>query len=180
MPIRTVDPKVLHRWVNEGGATLIDVREPVEYRGENIPGAMLVPLATVSKETMPDHAGKKLVVHCQSGKRAEAVAKKLLEQNPDLEIYNLEGGIAAWKNAGLATNKAGGFFLPLDRQVQLAIGLCVLTGSLLGYYATPAFFMLSGFFGLGLMFAGITGWCGLAMLMARMPWNRMSGPTCKP
>lgn len=171
MAVKNVEPKTLSRWLDDGGATLVDVREPSEHKAQSIPGAHLLPLGNVTGAALPEHTGKKLVVHCQSGKRATAAAEKLLKENPDLDIYNLEGGIAAWKQAGYKVNGAGGF-LPLDRQVQLSIGLCVLTGSVLGYYVNPAFFLLSGFFGAGLIFAGLSGHCGLAMLMAKMPWNK--------
>ena len=90
------------------------------------------------------------------------------------EVYNLEGGIAAWAQAGYHVESSGHFFLPLDRQVQLTIGLCVLVGSILAYTVSPIFLFLTGFFGLGLTFAGLTGFCGLALLMARMPWNQDS------
>ncbi|MDE3017245.1 MAG: rhodanese-like domain-containing protein [Pseudomonadota bacterium] len=171
MAIQNVKPEVLSRWLDDGGAALIDVREPSEHKAASIPGAHLLPLGNVTSTVLPDHAGKKLVVHCQSGGRSAQAAEKLLKENPNLEIHNLEGGIGAWKEAGYKVNGAGGF-LPLDRQVQLTVGLCVLIGSLLAYYVSPAFLLFTGFFGLGLTFAGITGHCGLAMLMAKMPWNK--------
>lgn len=120
---------------------------------------------------MPEYKGKKLVVHYQSGTRSTKAAEKLLKENPELEIYNLEGGIAAWHEAGYEINGSGRF-LPLGRQIQLAIGIAVLTGTLLGYNFSSSFLLIPGFFGLGLIFAGLTGYCGLAMLMARMPWNK--------
>lgn len=172
MPIKTVDVAILKRWIDKGEAIVVDVREPAEHAAENIAGATLVPLATVSKKTLPDTKGKKLVVHCRSGKRGTSACEKLLAEDPDLEIYNLEGGISAWAGAGHAVETSGKFFLPLDRQVQLTIGLFVLAGSFLAYYVNPLFTILTGFFGAGLTFAGATGYCGLAMLMARMPWNQ--------
>jgi len=171
MAIQNVKPEALSRWLDDGGATLVDVREPSEHKSESIPGAHLLPLANVTGAALPGHQGKKLVVHCQSGKRSTAAAEKLLKENPNLEIHNLEGGIGAWKEAGYKVNGAGGF-LPLDRQVQMAAGLCILAGSALGYYVNPAFLLLTGFFGAGLTFAGLTGHCGMAALLAKMPWNK--------
>lgn len=72
----------------------------------------------------------------------------------------------------MPVKKSGSFFLPLDRQVQLTIGIGVLLGSVFGYFLSAGFFILSGFFGLGLIVAGMTGFCGLAKLMAYMPWNK--------
>lgn len=172
MAIRTVDAHTLKSWLDKGETVLLDVREPAEHNAQSIPGATLTPLAGVSRKILPDIAGKKLVIHCQAGRRGSSACEKLLMEDPNLEIYNLEGGIAAWKQAGYSINSSGKFFLPLDRQVQLTIGLCVLIGSILGYAVSEKFFLLTGFFGLGLTFAGLTGFCGLALLMAKMPWNQ--------
>ncbi len=51
-------------------------------------------------------------------------------------------------------------------------GVATLIGVLLGWFVAPAWFGLSAFVGAGLMFAGISGWCGMATLLQAMPWNR--------
>lgn len=175
MTLHTVDAATLKRWMDNGEAIVVDVREPAEHAAESIAGATLLPLSGVSKSSLPPVGGKKLVIHCRSGKRGGNACEKLLGEDPNLDIYNLEGGISAWSQAGYAVQTSGRFFLPLDRQVQLTIGLGVLIGSLLAYYVSPLFFLLTGFFGAGLTFAGLTGFCGLAMVMAKMPWNQMPG-----
>lgn len=172
MAIKNIDAKTLKKWLDNKEAVVVDVREPAEHEAEKIAGANLVPLSTVSKSSLPQCANKKLVVHCRSGKRSQAACEKLLNEDPNLEIYNLEGGIAAWTAEGCEVKSSGKFFLPLDRQVQLAIGTSVLIGSLLGYFVDSKFFLLSGFFGAGLIFAGLSGYCGLAIFMAKMPWNK--------
>lgn len=175
MALKTIDAATLKQWLDAGEAVLVDVREPAEYAAESIAGAALMPLASVNKAALPSCAGKKLVIHCRKGARGGSACEKLLAEDPNLEIFNLEGGISAWTAAGYPVQCSGKFFLPLDRQVQLTIGLCVLTGSLLAYFVSPAFFLLTGFFGAGLTFAGLTGFCGLAIVMARMPWNQKAG-----
>jgi len=175
MPIKTVDAATLKSWIESGEAVVVDVREPAEHAAENISGATLVPLGGISKSKLPKTGGKKIVVHCRSGKRSTSACEKLLAEDPSLEIYNLEGGISAWASAGHAVKTSGKFFLPLDRQVQLTIGLGVLIGSLLAYFVNPLFTILTGFFGAGLTFAGASGHCGLAMVMAKMPWNQGCG-----
>jgi rhodanese-related sulfurtransferase len=172
MSIQSVDANTLKTWLDKSQAVLVDVREPAEHQAEYISAAALVPLSTVCLKALPSSTGKKLVLHCRSGKRSASACEKLLAENPNLDIYNLEGGIMAWASAGNPVKKSGSFFLPLDRQVQMTIGLCVLTGSILGYFVSPKFFLLTGFFGAGLTFAGLTGYCGLAMIMAKMPWNQ--------
>lgn len=174
MTLKTVDAKTLCNWLDTNKAVLVDVREPAEYAAENIHGAILLPLGSISKSALPPHAGKKLVIHCRKGGRGASACEKLLAEDPELEIYNLEGGIEAWNAACFLISSSGKFFLPLDRQVQLTIGIFLLLGSFLGYFATPLFFLLTGFFGAGLTFAGLTGFCGLAMLMAKMPWNQIA------
>lgn len=172
MTIKTVDAATLKRWMDSGEAVVVDVREPAEHAAENISGATLLPLGGIRKSDLPNSDGKKLVIHCRSGKRGASACEKLLAEDRDLEVYNLEGGISAWSAAGQQVASSGKFFLPLDRQVQLAIGLMLVGGSVLGYIFSPVWFLLTGLIGAGLTVAGLTGFCGLAMMMARMPWNQ--------
>jgi hypothetical protein len=51
----------------------------------------------------------------------------------------------------------------------------VLLGVALGTWVHLAFYGLSAFVGAGLVFAGITDWCGMAMVLAKMPWNQRGG-----
>jgi hypothetical protein len=129
-------------------------------------------LAQICKKILPEYKNKKLVMHCQLGGRSGNACQKLLSEDSNLEIYNLEGGISSWITQGNKIEKSGAFFLSLDRQVQLVIGVFVLLGSLLGYFINPIFCFLPAFFGAGLVFAGLSGFCGLALLMAKMPWNQ--------
>lgn len=176
MPMKTVDAATLKRWMKSGEAVVVDVREPVEHAAEKIQGATLVPLGTVTKSSVPCCDGKKLVIHCRSGKRSASACEKLLAEDPNLEVYNLEGGISAWAAAGHSVAASGKFFLPLDRQVQLTIGLLLITGSVLGAIFSPEWFLLTGTIGAGLTFAGLTGFCGLARVMSKMPWNQNAEP----
>ena len=88
------------------------------------------------------------------------------------EAFILEGGIEAWKAAGLDVAIDRRQPLELIRQVQIIAGALVLAGVLLGWLAHPGFFGLSAFVGAGLAFAGLTGWCGMAKALAFMPWNQ--------
>jgi rhodanese-related sulfurtransferase len=168
---KVVSPGALRAWLAAGKAVLVDVREPAEYASDHIEGSVLLPLGTLSRDALPDLQNHKLVIHCRKGGRGANACHKLLHEMPGIEIYNLEGGIEAWENAGFPVRRSGRKMLPLDRQVQLTIGLFVLAGSFLGYFRDPAYFLLSGFFGAGLTFAGLSGFCGLARLVALMPWN---------
>lgn len=172
--IHNVQPETLSQWLEADEAVLVDVREPAEYRAESIDHARNLPLSqvTIDDAHMPEHRHKKLVIHCQSGKRSMMACEKLKEQNAPYDIWNLQGGIIAWKASGLPVTVSGKNILPLDRQVQLTIGLMIVLGMILGHNVSYGWFILPLIAGLGLMNAGITGWCGLAKLIAKMPWNQ--------
>jgi rhodanese-related sulfurtransferase len=172
MAIKNVDATTLKQWIDCGEAVIVDVREPAENAAQSIPGATLLPLGKFHKNALPPSAGKKLVIHCHSGKRSMNACEKLLAEDPDFEVYNLEGGISAWSALGQPITSSGKFCLPLDRQVQLTIGLILVIGSLLAFIFSPAWLLLTGFIGAGLVFTGLTGFCGLAIVMAKMPWNQ--------
>lgn len=178
MAIKTVDAKTLKDWLKRDEAVLVDVREPSEHQANNIDCATLSPLSCFSTDKLPKTNGRKLVIHCHSGKRSMNICERIVAENPDVDVYNLEGGILAWNQCGEETTKTGKSCLPLDQQVQLTIGISLLVGSVLGFFLSPLFFLLTGLLGLGLTFAGLTGFCGLAMVMAKMPWNQCNS-TCK-
>ena len=100
MPIKTIDASTLKRWLDHKDVILIDVREPAEHEAERISGSTLIPLATLTSNQLPPMDGFKLVVHCRLGQRSLNACNKLLIESPFLDIYNLEGGIAAWSEQG--------------------------------------------------------------------------------
>lgn len=170
-------PPVELKSLLSSGCCLVDVREPVEHAEANIAGARLIPLGQLEKRVAEIDRSGPVVVMCQSGKRgAEARAK--LAKLGLTDVRNLDGGIQAWKSAGLPVTESARKVLPLMRQVQITIGLGVLTGVVLSKLVDPNFIYLSAFFGAGLVFAGSTGWCGLAILMSKMPWNHVPGQSC--
>lgn len=157
-----------------GECCLIDVREPVEHAEMHIPAAKLIPLGQLEKRAQEIDRGVPVIVMCRGGKRgAEAMSQ--LKALGFTDVRNLEGGILAWKQAGLPLATSGKKILPLMQQVQLTIGLGVLTGAILSLTVHPYWAFLCAFFGAGLTMAGSTGWCGLAILLAKMPWNRVAG-----
>jgi rhodanese-related sulfurtransferase len=178
MSINTVKAKLVSDWLSDGQVILIDVREPSEHASESIANAVSLPLSQVSKDNLlnackGNMSTKKIVVYCRSGKRSANATEKLQSEDSSLELYNLEGGILAWKDAGLPVVSDDNIkVLPLDRQVQLAIGILVLVTSFLGWVVSGVFLLLTMFIGAGLIFAGLTGTCGLAMVLAKMPWNQ--------
>jgi rhodanese-related sulfurtransferase len=150
---------------------LIDVREEVEYREEHIEGAFLLPLSSFTKEKLPKLEGKKLVIYCKGGVRGGKACDMVQKMGIETEFFNLEGGITAWKQK-YDVIKGKKLILPLERQMQLVVGVGVLGFTLLGAFINPKFLILPAFFGAGLIFAGITGFCGMMRILALMPWNR--------
>jgi rhodanese-related sulfurtransferase len=170
--ITDVSPEMVASWMQAGDTLLVDVREDYEHGEERIDGALLRPLSSFDPDAVRRDAGSKRVVfHCRSGKRSADAAKRYGQAGET--TFHLTGGIEGWKAAGRpVVRPATGPRLPLMRQVQIVAGALVATGVGLGVTFSPWFLALSGFVGCGLMFAGITGWCGMAKLLAVMPWNR--------
>ncbi len=176
MPLQTISPATLKQWLDKQEAVLIDVREPAEHHSARLEQSTLIPLGKIDHTSLPVAKDRKLVIHCQKGARGRSACEKLLREYPELEVYNLEGGLEAWQAAGYEVASSGSKILPLDRQVQLTIGLLLLTFSLLGYLLSPTWFAATALIGAGLTLAGATGFCGLALLIARMPWNQKGTP----
>jgi rhodanese-related sulfurtransferase len=150
------------------GAVLIDVREPDEVARERIPAATHMPLSRLDTARID---GAQVIFTCRTGGRTGANAARLAGCVPG-QAYVLDGGLEAWKAAGLdvATNRKAP--IEIMRQVQMTAGGLILLGAALGVTVHPGFWGLSAFVGAGLFVAGATGFCGMARLMAVMPWNR--------
>lgn len=168
--MKTISPAAARKLVAEG-AVFVDIREADEHARERIPGARSAPLSAG-----PPQVGKSGVVifHCKTGSRTSVNASSLCAaaEGASCEAYMLEGGLQAWRAAGFPVSENRKAPLELMRQVQITAGGLALAGCILGFAVDPAFHAVSGFIGLGLLFAGVSGWCGMAKLLAVMPWNR--------
>jgi rhodanese-related sulfurtransferase len=148
---------------------VIDVRSAAEYCAGHIPGAMNVPLEEVEARLGDLSHGAKVVLVCLSGERSE-FCQRLIAGHREVAI--LTGGTDAWEIAGKPLVRSSRTRWSLERQVRLGAGLLILTGTLLGYAVNPGWLFLAAFVGAGLTFAGITNICGMASVLAKMPWNR--------
>lgn len=166
----TVSPQDLAEALKEG-ATLIDVRTPAEYRELHVQGAKNAPLDRLDPAQFKGHQGK-LYVICQKGGRGAKACDQLAAAGVD-DLCNVEGGTLACEGAGLPVTR-GKKSISLERQVRIAAGTLVVIGTALGAFVHPAWLGLSAFVGAGLVFAGVTDTCGMAMVLARMPWNQVS------
>jgi len=170
--LQTIPPAAAARLLREGSATLVDIREPDEHARERIPGAQNLPLSQLEEAELALQGGKPVLFHCRSSARTQGNAARLAAKAGLVEAYVVEGGLEAWKHAGLPMAEDRRQPLELMRQVQIAAGSLVLLGVVLGVVVAPAFYTLSAFVGAGLVFAGTTGTCGLARVLRVMPWNR--------
>ncbi|MFM7676156.1 MAG: rhodanese-like domain-containing protein [Synechococcus sp.] len=166
-----ITPHALADQIAAQQVTVIDVREPMEYAGGHISGSRNVPLAQLLDDDLPRGP---LVLVCQSGNRSRQGVERLRQSGHPHPITDLEGGIPAWQQAGFPLRKLRNAPLPLMRQVQIAAGSLVLLGLILSATVAPAWIALPWFVGAGLTFAGISGFCGMARLLALMPWNRVT------
>lgn len=166
MALPLITPDEARRLIADGAA-LIDIRSPDEHARASIPGARNRPLDTLGRIAN----ASAVIYHCKTGMRTGSNADRL-EAAADCPAYLLEGGLDAWRAAGLPVAEDRKAPLEIMRQVQITAGSLVVLGVVLGLAVQPAFLGLAAFVGAGLVFAGTTGWCGMARLLAIMPWNR--------
>ena len=151
---------------------IIDVRESNEYKAEHILYAINIPLSKINYEEIKNNRnGEDIILYCQSGKRSLEAYNKVSSSFND-KIYNLSGGINNWKTSGYSISFYKKLF-PIDRQTQIIMGSLVLLGIILSVFVNNYWLILSGIISLGLINAGITGWCGLGLFIAKMPWNKV-------
>lgn len=151
---------------------LLDVRTAPEFQSAHIPQARLLPLDDIRPERLDQlHGGSPIYVICQSGMRARKAIEKLSRAGLR-ECVLVDGGMDAWTSAGLPVERGASKVLPLMRQVQLVIGISTAAGAILALTVDPLFVVIPLITGCGLTINGLTGFCGLALLMARLPWNR--------
>jgi rhodanese-related sulfurtransferase len=183
--VATISPPALADLRRKGEkVTLIDVRTPAEYGEVHVDFAHNIPLDRLDAQAVAAVAAHGPVYFvCKSGNRSQKACEKLLAEGID-HVVSVEGGTAACEAAGVPVVR-GKKAMSLERQVRIAAGAMVAIGAALAAFGPEAPVNwqaigagLAGFVGCGLVFAGITDTCGMAMLIARMPWNQASGGSC--
>jgi rhodanese-related sulfurtransferase len=176
----TTGPRALNDIIERGKRVhLIDVRTPAEYRAGHAAGAISIPLDQLTPDRIAQRLGDATAGHdspvyltCQSGLRAEQAAHRLMHAGID-NLYLVDGGTEAWSKADLPMQRCGNA-IALERQVQIAIGALLVLKVLFGFTIHELFFAAIPLIGAGLIVAGLTRWCGMARLIAMMPWNKGS------
>jgi len=163
------------------GALRVDVRTPGEFAREHPAGAINVPLGELSGDgsllrDLGGDVGPAVLLFCQTGQRARLAQAQI--GGAGRRVLVVEGGLEAWRGAGLPVVEGKGHGISLERQVRILAGTLALAGAVLALSLHPGFAALSGFIGAGLVLAGLTNSCGMALLLARLPWNRAAA--CAP
>ena len=169
----SITPTELAQLQQTGPINLIDVRTPVEFAAVHAYGARNFPLDSLDLKVLRSQLepGKPVYCICKSGTRAkQAIAQ--LRAAGIVDLIHVEGGTDAWLVAGLPVIRGNIKMISLERQVRIAAGLLVMIGAGTALAGYPLGLGLAGFVGAGLVFAGLTDTCGMAMLLARMPWNQ--------
>lgn len=146
---------------------MLDVREPAEYDGERLPNSLNIPFSQIDSAPARVPKGEPVVIICRSGRRSEQAARKLSAAGIQ-DIFILTGGLS--RCTGLEKGPGGAW--AMERQVRMAAGSLVTAGLALAWAVHPAFALLSAGVGLGLMYSAASDTCGMARILALMPWNR--------
>jgi rhodanese-related sulfurtransferase len=168
-----LEPAALEEMLAQApGTRLLDVRTPGEYETVRIRGAYNVPLDQLGEhaEEIRATVDEPVVLICQSGARARK-AEEALKNCSMTNLHVLDGGVNGWVAAGMAVERAAKR-MSLERQVRIAAGAMAAVGAVLALVVNPLFAFVPAFVGGGLVFAGVTDTCGMAMVLSRLSYNR--------
>lgn len=163
--------EVIESEANNPTVDFINVCTPAEYKEKHIKGVRSVPLDILHTRVAELNQKKTVYIHCRSGNRGRQAIEKLQTLGVTAELVNVEGGLLAWEEAGYETGSHT-TRLPVMRQVFIGAGGLVLGGVLLTHVVNYNFILVPLFVSLGLLVSGVTGWCGMALILSKMPWNR--------
>ncbi len=169
-----ITPQKAYEYLKTGKAVLIDVREADEFKSRHIAYAQSIPLSSIvdNIQNIDIPEDKIIIMQCRSGKRGEQACAIASSHKLKNEIYNIDGGIDAWDKAGLPIIRNAQTTISIFRQVQIIVGLLIVSLISIGLLGFNLAFTVAAIIAGALMFAGITGWCGLAQLLNKMPWNQ--------
>lgn len=182
-----ISPKQAEQMLKNGEAILIDVRDADLFNAEHISYATSIPLDQVAQKlTSLAEQPKKVIFQCTKGGKSQQACE--LATSLGDKVYNMEGGINAWKEANLSvisndTKSKGGSCsteqkpcchgkLSLVRQMQITVGAALLLIYILSIIGLHFLIYLIPIIGIVLIIAGIVGCCPLMKILAQMPWNK--------
>jgi rhodanese-related sulfurtransferase len=170
--MKTISPVELQKTLTaQPSSPVIDVRTPVEFAEIHVPQAQNIPLDELKPGSLQLRKDETVYLLCRSGQRATKAAGIFSREGFSQPVI-VEGGTLAWIEANLPVTRSPVKVISLERQVRIAAGAIVFTGVMLARFVDSRFIWLSGFVGAGLVFAGVTDFCGMGLLLAKMPWNK--------
>ncbi len=170
--MKTISPLELQNLLAAQPALpLLDVRTPGEFAEVHIPQARNIPLHDLQPDQLQFEKHQPVYLLCRSGQRAARALEKLSRQGFTQPTV-IDGGMLGWIEANLPVTLGHSKAISLERQVRIVAGSLVCIGVVLGWFVHRGFFGLSAFVGAGLVFAGITDFCGMGLLLLKLPWNR--------
>lgn len=186
MQITPVSVEKARELVEQEGAIILDIRSRRQFEAIHIDGSIFDSLCEGCCDPLSNCKGKPVIFTCVSGGRTRIMGKALAKRAEDAgcsACYYLDGGYVAWKAKGYPMVESekpeiGSMPSPsILRQVQFTAGFLAAGGAILSLLAHPWFAAIPIFVGCGLIFASLTGFCGMAQLLLLMPWNR-DGAAC--
>lgn len=159
--------------INNSQITLVDVRTAGEFNSTHINGSKNLPLGSTDlKNLNRENQNDQIIFICQGGSRAKSACSEFTKET-NSSAFILVGGLNSWLEKGFPVIKGAGS-ISMERQVRIAAGLLVFLGTSFSIMISPLFIVIPIIVGLGLMFSGITDTCGMARVLAYMPWNSQS------
>jgi glyoxylase-like metal-dependent hydrolase (beta-lactamase superfamily II)/rhodanese-related sulfurtransferase len=173
VPLRSVSPIQLSQAAGLGSLRILDVRTEGEFAALRIGNSFNVPLDRLDPVSMKATIDPTSEIYCvcQTGTRSQ-LAAELLRRAGFERVVHVDGGTNAWVAAGLPVERLTRNVVSMERQVRIAAGALILLGVLIGALVHPAGYAFAGLVGVGLIFAGLSNFCGMSLLLAKMPWNR--------
>ncbi|MCP5468643.1 MAG: rhodanese-like domain-containing protein [Deltaproteobacteria bacterium] len=168
--MKSIHASQLKEELKKNKGILLDVRNPDEHQLNHIEGAVHIPLDHVENKSHEIPRNCMVYVYCRSGNRSRQAVERLQAMGFE-NLINVEGGISQYQKSGGEVLRLGRG-LPLMQQVQITAGTLIILGLVLAWLVNPNFIALTAFVGVGLIFAGVSGFCGMEKLLSRMPWNR--------
>ena len=187
--IKTISAEALN-YIDPNHEIILDVRTPIEHAEKyiglthaHVPLDNLNPTNFIMRHGLDSDST--ILILCRSGNRASQAAEKFITQGYQ-NVKVIEGGIIACENYGYdlkgnhvtLEGKVKGP-LSLERQIRIVAGLFVAIGAILGLFLNSAFMFIPLFVGCGLIFAGVTDRCGMALILTKAPWNTIKTSTCR-
>ena len=164
--------------LGKGAACVLDVRTPAEFAECHVTGAKLAPLDALDPRKAADalkpadgSANTTIYLLCKSGGRATKAAEQFIAAGI-ANVCVVTGGTEACAAAGVPVERGAKSVLPLDGQVRIAIGTFILLFTLLARYVHYSFAYLIPLMAVALIVSGLTGFCGMALLLGKAPWNQ--------